>query len=80
METELRKTVQEYVESADERLLNVIKAVIESYKENDIVSWTVDGKSLTKKDYDLELKKSVAEIKSGDYISQEELEKQAQNW
>lgn len=46
---ELRKTMKDYIEEADERLLNVLKAVVESYKENDIVAYTVNGDPLTRK-------------------------------
>lgn len=80
METDLRKTVHNYIDSADERLLNVVKAVIESYKENDVVAWTMDGKALTKKEYDLQLNNAVAEVENGNYISQEELEEKSKNW
>jgi hypothetical protein len=35
---ELRDSVLEYINVADERLLKVVKAVIESYQENDVVA------------------------------------------
>lgn len=71
METlELRKTVINYIKSADERLLNVIKAVVESYQENDVVAFTVEGKPLSKSQYSQALLVAEEEIENGKFISQ----------
>lgn len=73
---ELGDSVLEYVNTADERLLKVVKAVIESYQENNIVAYTIDGKPLNRLDYKEELQKAKAEIKRNQYTSQEDLEKE----
>ncbi|MEO5789960.1 hypothetical protein [Gelidibacter sp.] len=81
METiDLRKTVIDYVKSADERLLNVIKAVVESYQENDVVAFTVNGKPLTKYQYEQILLEAESEIENGNSISPEALEKESNEW
>jgi hypothetical protein len=77
---ELRDSVLEYINTADERLLKVVKAVIESYQENDVVAYTVDGNPLTRIDYKDELQQAKAEIKRGEYTTQEDLEKESNNW
>ncbi|MGL2994580.1 hypothetical protein [Flavobacterium sp. TSSA_36] len=77
---ELRDSVLEYINMADERLLKVVKAVIESYQENDIVAHTIDGEPLTRRTYKEELQEAKAEIKRGEYTSQEDLEKELNNW
>ncbi len=77
---ELRDSVLEYINTADERLLKVVKAVIESYQENDIVAHTIDGKPLTRTAYKEELQEAKAEIIRGEYTSVEELEKESKNW
>jgi hypothetical protein len=77
---ELRDSVLEYINTADERLLKVVKAVIESYQENDVVAYTVDGNPLTRIDYKEELQQAKAEIKRGEYTTQEDLEKESNNW
>jgi hypothetical protein len=77
---ELRNTMISYINEADDRLLNVLKAVVESYRENDVVSYTVTGEPLTKKQYNEELLMAEKEIENGDFISQEDLEKESQNW
>lgn len=76
----LRDSVLKYINTADERLLKVVKAVIESYQENDIVAYTIDGKPLTRIAYKEELQEAKAEIKSGEYTSQEDLEKESNGW
>ena len=77
---ELRDSVLESINKADERLLKVVKAVIESYQENDVVSYTIDGRPLTRIAYKEELQEAIAEIKKGEYITQEDLEKESNNW
>ena len=77
---ELRDSVLEYINTADERLLKVVKAVIESYQENDIVAYTIDGMPLTRITYKEELQEAKEKKKRGEYTSQEDLEKESNNW
>ncbi|MEZ0131279.1 hypothetical protein AB9T88_16520 [Flavobacterium sp. LBUM151] len=77
---ELRESVLEYINVADERLLKVVKAVIESYQEEEIVAFSVDGKPITRVVYKAELASAELEIKNGKVISQDDLEKEAENW
>jgi hypothetical protein len=69
---ELRDSVLHYINTADERLLKVVKAVIETYHEEEIVAFSVDGKPITRAVYKAELAKSELEIKNGNVISQED--------
>lgn len=77
---ELRESILESINTADERLLKVVKAVIESYQENDIVAYAIDGKPLSRADYKEDLQAAIAEIKKGEYTSQEDLEKESKDW
>ena len=45
-----------------------------------IVGYTVDGKPLTKKSYDARLQIAERQISSGDYMTQKDLEKEAESW
>lgn len=45
-----------------------------------IVGYTVDGRPLTKVAYDNRLKKAEEQIKAGRFITQEDLEKESENW
>ncbi len=66
---------------ADNRLPKIMKALLESYHEDDdIVGYTVDRKPLTRKQYGQELLDAEAEIRRGELTSVENLEKEARNW
>ena len=45
-----------------------------------IVGYTVKGEPLTKKLYNKQLKIAEAQIQSGEYQTQEEIEKEVENW
>ncbi|MFV5693575.1 hypothetical protein ACM55K_16245 [Flavobacterium sp. LT1R49] len=77
---ELRDSILESINTADERLLKVVKAVIESYQDEEIVAFTVDGKPITRAIYKSELVEAKAEIKRGEHSTQEDLEKESENW
>lgn len=77
---ELRNNLLLYINQADERLLKVVKAVMERYWDEEIVAYSVEGKPLTKLDYKSELNDAVSEIKSGKFITQENLEIESENW
>jgi len=77
---ELRNTMLKYINTADERLLKVLKAVVESYREDEIVAYTVEGKPLTKSEYRQDLLDAETEIERGEYTTQEDLEKESENW
>ena len=76
----LRDDIKNYVNIADERLLKVVKAVMESYWDEETVAFTVDGKPLTKKMYAQELQNGILEIQNNETISQEIIEKESESW
>ena len=45
-----------------------------------IVGYTADGLPLTKENYNKRLKIAESQIAAGKYMSQEELEKESENW
>ena len=45
-----------------------------------IVGYTVDGKPLTKAAYNKRLQKAEQQINSGQYLTQQDLEKESENW
>lgn len=77
---ELRDSLLQYINQADERLLKVVKAVMESYWDEEVVAHTIDGEPLTKIAYKEELKEAIAEIKGGGFTTQEDLENESENW
>lgn len=69
--------IQKIMSVSKASLLDKIDKLLE---EEMIVGFTVDGKPLTKKAYDMRLQKAEEQLSSGDYVSQEELEKESENW
>jgi len=69
---ELRNTVLEYINTADERLLNIVKAVVESYREDDAVAFYPDGTPMTQKQYKEALDKAENQVAEGDYTLAED--------
>lgn len=45
-----------------------------------VVGYTVEGEPLTKDSYNKRLEKAEAQIKSGDFTIQEDLEEESKNW
>jgi hypothetical protein len=77
---DLKDSVLQSINLADERLLKVVKAVIESYQEDEIVAYTVNGNPLTRNQYKIELTQAIEKINQGKFISQEDLEKESESW
>lgn len=77
---ELRKHLLRTINAADDRLLNVVNAVIESYKDNEIVAFSVEGEPLTRNAYRKELREAEEQVLRGEYLSQKELEQEVKNW
>lgn len=68
----LRETVLDYIANADERLLKVVKAVVESYNEDDTVAFYPDGKPMSRKEYKNALNIAENQVAEGDYITAED--------
>jgi hypothetical protein len=49
-------------------------------KEDEIVAYTGSGKPLTRKEYNDRLAKGEKQIEKGEYLTQEELEKEVKSW
>lgn len=50
------------------------------YKKSDIVGFEVDGSPITKESLTRRAKSASERVKSGDYITQEKVEKEIENW
>ncbi len=79
---QLRQKMHTYIEHADEKILRMMNAIANEYsQENDdeVVGYLL-GQPITKKQMLKELKEAEAEIERGEYITIEELEKEAKEW
>jgi hypothetical protein len=59
---------------------SIIEKINKILDKEMIVGYTVEGKPLTKEAYNKRLQKAEAQIQSGNYVTQEEIEKEAENW
>ena len=71
------EVIQKIMNVSTESLLEKIENLLE---EELIVGYSVKGEPLTRKQYNQRLEKAEQEIASGNFISQEELEKDLENW
>ena len=68
-----------------QKIMNVSKAslldkISNILDEEMIVGYTTDGKQLTRQQYDKRLLIAEKQIEAGDYITQEDIEKEIENW
>lgn len=68
----LKNRIQEFLERADERVLNIVNGVFESYYKDEIIAYHPDGKPMTREEYKSGLEEAEEQIQKGDYISAEE--------
>ena len=59
---------------------SIIEKINKILDKEMIVGYTVEGKPLTKEAYNKRLQKAEAQIQSGNYVTQEEIEKESENW
>ena len=79
-ERELRKELHSYIDHADEIFLKMVHAMSREYKKSEIIGFNVDGSPITQKDLKSRVKAASKRVKSGIFITQEEVEKEIENW
>ena len=73
MSTEqLKEELHQYIDKADDRLLNIMLAMLEA-------SFKSDG-HISIEQYNIEIDEAEARIEAGEYYTQNEVEKMAQKW
>jgi predicted ribonuclease YlaK len=77
---ELKKELHSYIDQADEAFLKMVYAMSREYKKLDIVGYNTDGSPITQKDLRKRVKAASKRVKAGHYTTQEEVEKEIENW
>lgn len=77
---ELKDSILNLLNDADEKLLKVVKETIDNYKKEEIVAHTVEGKPLTRKEYKEKLDSALQRVREGHYTTHEDLLKEMKNW
>lgn len=77
----IREELHDNIIHADERFLKMVYAMSKEYKkEHNIVGYSVDGSPIIKDSLIRQAKAASLKVKSGDFITQEEVEKEIENW
>ena len=76
IETTKLELMQLLLQTQKPSLLERIKKVFDT----EIVAYTAEGKPLSKSAYRKELLEAEAEIERGEFITQEDLEQESENW
>lgn len=78
---QLKEELHQYIDQMDDKLANQIHGMIKaSLEENDAIGFAADGNPMNKEAYIRDINEARTQIREGKYISQEELEKQSENW
>lgn len=78
--TELRKKLHNYIDDADETFLKMVFAMSKEYKTPLIIGYNTDGSPITQEDLKERIRLASNRVKSGDYITMEDIEKEVENW
>ena len=77
LQTSKINVMQKIMNVSKASLLDKISDILDAEM---VVGYTADGQSLTKNQYNERLLAAEKQIESGDYITQEDLEKEIENW
>lgn len=77
---ELRKELHSYIDHADETFLKMVHAMSKEYKPSNVAGYNVDGSPITQEDLKSRVKAASKRVKAGKYITQEDVEKEMENW
>ncbi len=77
---ELREELHKYIDKADEAFLKMVYAMSKEKKQSVVAGYTPDGKPISQKDLRNRVLAASKRVKDGDFISQEEIEKEVENW
>jgi hypothetical protein len=77
---ELKEELHNYIDHADERFLKMVYAMSKEYKESGVIGYGVDGTPITHKELVKRVTSASKRVKSGNFITQEDIEKEVENW
>ncbi|MDA3893852.1 MAG: hypothetical protein PF517_19500 [Salinivirgaceae bacterium] len=77
---ELRNELHDFINQADERFLKMVYAMSREYKNPVIVGYNADGSPMSQQALKNRVKAASKRVKSGDFLTQEEVESEVKNW
>jgi len=79
MEQSKRNEINQYINNADDRFIQMVYAMIEADR-NDIVAYSSDGKALNQVQYTQEINEARMEYANKQLTSYDALKKQVKGW
>lgn len=73
--SELREEVLKYIDQADERVLRLVKGMLQAD-----LDYTLPGEPMTKTQLENRVKAAKSRLESGQFTSQEDLEREMEEW
>lgn len=77
---ELRSELHDFINLADELFLKLVYAMSKEYEKSTTVGYDTNGLPITQHNLIARVKSASMRVKSGDFITQEEIEKEIENW
>jgi len=77
---ELRKELHQYIDQADLTFLKMVWAMRLEYEKTAIAGYKIDGTPITQQDLRKREVAASKRVKSGDFITHEEIAKEVENW
>jgi hypothetical protein len=78
--TELRTELHNFINQADERFLKMLYAMSREYNSSAVIGYNPDGTPITQSQLVARVQEASQRVKEGNFISQDELEKEIENW
>ena len=76
---EIKNELHQYIDHADLTFLKMVHAMSKVYEKENIVGYSTDGNPITPQILKNRVKAASKRVKSGEFISQEEIEKEIEN-
>ena len=77
---ELRQELHDYIEQADMDFLRRVHAMSKEYEKPEIAGFTPDGTPIYSNELVKRVKAASKRVKAGDFATQEEVDKEVENW
>ncbi len=75
---ELRKELHSYIDTADDKFVKMVHALAKSYEDEE--DYTLPGPPMDVETYRTRIKEASERVKAGHYTTQEDLEKEMEQW
>lgn len=76
--SKIRKELHQYIDKGDDRFLRIIHAIATTYESDE--DYILPGSPMDVENYRTRIRKAQARVKAGNYTTQEDLEKEMEQW